>query len=79
MALIKVPITIGFNSALPVGILEIEEDSLPISPHFVFSIGYMAKKVEAGGLVTSYDLVEVGMLSEDQYIKYLISIGKIDG
>lgn len=82
---ISVPITLGFDVTQPIGQLTIFKSFLPPTPDFVFSIAIQAKKVDHKsiydsdpmGCVLEYELSEVSLLSDANYIAYLRKIGKL--
>lgn len=81
---VEVPVTLGFDSAKPIGVLTIRRDSLPPTADFVFALGFMAKSRGAidlpqldGPYLGPYELVQVGLVPDVGYIEYLRKIGKL--
>lgn len=82
---IQVPVVLGFgNTDPPIGYLVINEEMLPATPDFVFTLGYELKSlcsmytIEKGPIepyVTEYKLREAALLRDKDYFKYLQHIG----
>lgn len=82
--IIKVPVTIGFDTWQIIGYMEIDETKLPPSCGYVFSLGIRTlDNVDAPGSIPTgpylgkYELIEVGLVTDENYIQYLKQIGKI--
>lgn len=66
---IIVPITNRFNNNKVIGELKILKSQLPITPNFVFALGYM-KDCKSDG----YELKEVAIVPDSEYARYLQSV-----
>lgn len=67
---IEVPIYINHDMTEVIGTAKIEEDLLPPTPNFCFSLGYVGEEwVE--GKVTRYKLFEISVVDDQSYFKYL--------
>lgn len=69
--MIKLPVVLNYDYEQVVGSLEIDEDVLPSSPNFVFSIGYKL------GNDLKTELTCVSLQYDKHYIEYLKSAGKL--
>ncbi len=73
--MIKVPVTIGFDSTKIIGEMLINEKELPFSNEFCFALGVRVKDFIDDGkgnkLVTDFDLVEVSVVDNYKYMEYL--------
>lgn len=78
--MITVPITIGFDSpAESIGHAYIDETKLPVSPNWCLALGFKALDTERivsddvpNKLYTGkYELVQVGIVDDGEYIEYL--------
>jgi hypothetical protein len=67
---ITIPIYSSHNMEQIIGKAEIEEDFLPSSPEFCFSLGYVAKEF-TDGRVSKYKLLEISVIPDKLYIEYL--------
>lgn len=78
MTMITVPVTFGFGDREIVGHMTVDEDLLPKTPNFCFSIGFMACDMTASaGEVPneppygSYKLIQVAVVQDEAYSAYL--------
>ena len=65
--MLEVPVVLDFDYTNVIGTLSIDADKLPITPNFVFSIGYQ-KYQDLG-----YVLKCASLMSDESYLKYLES------
>lgn len=77
--MITVPVLIGFDQTRQIGTLNIDEKYLPEYSNYVFSIGYRANKLDLSpNRIDKVEaLLEVSLLTDDQYIGFLRSVGKL--
>jgi hypothetical protein len=80
--MIEIPVTMGFDSDKVIGKLMVDETMLPAEPDFVFSLAVtsaMSFGLDDKGVKTNgpFKLVEVSLISDDNYIGYLRQSGKI--
>lgn len=82
---ISVPVCLGFDSTKPIGELRILKSALPPTPDFVFSLGYSVletnalpkEELDLEAYVKRYELGQVALLSDANYIGYLRQVGKL--
>lgn len=69
--IIELPVSIGFDNSKIVGKLIISKDALPPTPDYTFALGY---RYISG---TEYELLEVSIVLDVYYARYLEQYGKI--
>lgn len=67
----RIPVTYSFNHNKIVGILEIEDDWQPPTPDFCFGIGYRINKVDDDGTIRDFEVVEISIIDDHGYKKFL--------
>jgi hypothetical protein len=62
-------VTDSFDITKPIGFMTIEEDKLPLSPHYVFSLGYR---------LDPFEILEVALIPDERYKGYLKKVEEVD-
>lgn len=81
--MLAVPVKNKFGGGTTIGWLYLDERYIPSTPNFVFSLGFKALniaeesryKVPASAYVDEYDLLEVAIVSDNDYLEYLKQVG----
>jgi len=61
----------GFSGKV-IGSMSVDVDELPLTPDFVFSIGYKALLSEDGTPQRTFDLEMIGVVSDYDYVQYVL-------
>ena len=69
----QIPITINFDNERIIGFADIDLSKIPKQPNYVFSIAVMVKDALADGTITDSELVQLALMHQDDYKKYLES------
>lgn len=81
--MISVPVTIGFDNAKVIGYCCLDSTKLPATSQFVLSLAikvvgeYTPGEIPNKPYYGEYELLQLGVVKDDDYIAYLKQIGKL--
>lgn len=80
---VEVPVLLDFDVTKPIGSIRVMKEHLPPTPGFVFALGYLADgpwkrgDIPTTEYVGPYELREVSIVQDGNYIEYLRQVGKL--
>jgi hypothetical protein len=71
--MIRIPVTLHFNTARVIGFMEVDENSIPKTPDFVFALGYKTLDPESDASGRQFVLLDVGLVQDSEYAAFLLN------